>query len=290
MPRLRSQTRRPALRVLPRDVLARCIEFLPLEQALELKQVSKDVRSAARRAITHHWRAIKFVATKAFDLVSQSEVLMGAAVPAEALSTFRAAWELDPGQVVREIAEWEYFTSSLTDDGFHAACFLKLIEPTIDGLPRVVAACERTHRFVESSPANRSSLASMHPVHMLVKWSRLVGRPLELNFDHDDDDNESCLYIASWFHEIEEYDEEHFGSALFGSGLEAWDDPALAAGFVFALMEKKLDQDAPPFFVDLSDHRRWSRDWQDRDKARAFVKAARALYVYKDSGYGLDAY
>ena len=137
MPRLRSQTRRPALRVLPREVLARCIEFLPFDQALELKQVSKDVRSAARRAVTHHWRAIKFVATKAFDMVSQDSVQLGAAVPAEALSTFRAAWELDPGQVVREIAEWEYFTSSLTDDGFHAACFLKLVEPTIDGLPRV---------------------------------------------------------------------------------------------------------------------------------------------------------
>ena len=90
MPRLRSQTRR-RLRVLPRDVLARCIEFLPFDQALESKQVSKYVRSAARRAITHHWRAIKFVATKAFDMVSQDSVQLGAAVPAEALSTFRAA-------------------------------------------------------------------------------------------------------------------------------------------------------------------------------------------------------
>ena len=287
MPRLRSQTRRPALRVLPRDVLARCIEFLPFDQALESKQVSKDVRSAARRAITHRWRAIKFVATKAFDMVSQAQVQVGAAVPAEALLTFRAAWELEPGLVVREIAEWED-GSALTDDGFWAAVFLKLVEPTIDGLPRVVAACERTHRFVDSSPANRSSLASMHPVHILVKWSRLVGRPLELNFDRDDDDNASCLYIASWFDEIEEYDEEHFGSALFGSGLEAWDNPALAAGFVFALMEKKLDPGSPPFFVDLSDHRRWSRDWQDRDKARAFVQTARDMDVYKDTGYGFD--
>ena len=130
----------------------------------------------------------------------------------------------------------------------------------------------------------------MHPVHMLVKWSRLVGRPLELNFDHDDDDNESCLYIASWFHEIEEYDEEHFGCALFGSGLEAWDDPALAAGFVFALMEKKLDPHAPPFFVDLSDHRRWSRHWQDRDKAGLFVRAAQDLHVWRESYYGIDDY
>ena len=146
MARLRSHARRPALRVLPRDVLARCIEFLPFDQALELKQVSKEFRSAARRAITHRWRAIKFVATKALDMVLQDSVQLGAAVPAEALSTFRAAWDLDPGLVVREIAEWED-GSALTDDGFWAAVFLKLVEPRIDGLPRVVAACERTLRL-----------------------------------------------------------------------------------------------------------------------------------------------
>ena len=284
MPRLRSQTRRPALRVLPRDVLARCIEFLPFDQALESKQVSKDVRSAARRAIARgRWRPVKFVAERAFDLVSAKPV------SAAALSTFRAAWELEPGLVVREIAEWED-GSALTDDGFWAAVFLKLVEPTIDGLPRVVAACERTHRFVESSPANSSSLESMHPVHMLVKWSRLVERPLKLNFHRDDNDNDSCLYIASLYDEIEEYDEEHFGCALFGSGLEAWDDPALAAGFVFALMEEKLDPHAPPFFVDLSDHRRWSRHWQDRDKAGLFVRAAQDLHVWRESYYGIDDY
>ena len=283
MPRLRSQTRRPALRVLPREVLARCIEFLPFDQALESKQVSKEVRSAARRAIARgRWRPVKFVAERALDLVSAMPV------SAAALSTFRAAWELDPGQVVREIAEWEYFTSSLTDDGFHAACFLKLVEPTIDGLPRVVAACERTHRFVESSPANRSSLASMHPVHMLVKWSERVGRPLMLDFDKDDDEgHEDRLYIATWFNERSEYDAEHYGSALFGSGLEAWNDPKLAVRFVFNLMEKELD----PYmgeggsFVDMSDHRRWARDWQDRSKADAFVEAARALHIYADTSF-----
>ena len=204
MPRLRSQTRRPALRVLPRGVLARCIEFLPLDQALELKQVSKDVRSAARRAITHHWRAIKFVATKAFDLVSQSEVLMGAAVPAEALSTFRAAWELDAGMVVSEIAEWN------GPGGGMPSQFLQLVEPTIDGLPRIVAACERTQRFIDSLTGTsiddedqrhlRDSHIRWQPVHMLVKWSERVGRPLMLDFDKDDGEgHEDRLYIATWF-------------------------------------------------------------------------------------------
>ena len=284
MPRLRSQTRRPALRVLPRDVLARCIEFLPFDDALEAKQVSKELRSAARRAIAHgRWRPVKFVAERALDLVSAMPV------SAAALSTFRAAWEIDPGQVVREIAEWQ--ETSRVAIGTHAAIFLELVEPTIDGLPRVLAACERTHRFVELSTGNSidsasddedqpSSASHYHLLSMLVSWSERVGRPLKLNFHgEDEEDIEAGLYIATWFCERTQYDVEHFGSALFGSGLEAWDNPKLAARFVYALLEEKLDGIG---FVDMSDHRRWSRDWQDRVKARAFVEAARDLDCYAE--------
>ena len=115
---------------------------------------------------------------------------------------------------------------------------------------------------------------------MLVSWSERVGRPLKLNFHgEDEEDIEAGLYIATWFCERTQADAEHFGSALFGSGLEAWDDPKLAAKFVFALLEEKLDGIG---FVDMSDHRRWSRDWQDRVKARAFVEAARDLNCYAE--------
>ena len=287
MPRLRSQTRKPALRLLPREVLARCIEFLPFDQALETKHASKEFRSAARRAVAHgRWRPVKFVAERGLDLVSFPHY---DSVSAAALSTFRAAWEIDAGQVVREIAEWD--DGIRGDDGFHAAVFLQLVEPTIDGLPRVLAACERTHRSVESPLANGDwrnyyyrlrdapqTLRRMLPVHMLVRWSGRVGRPLRLNFDHDED-NDSCLFIASWFDNAQDLlNTEHFGYALFGSGLEAWDDPRLAARFVFALLLEQLDPDIE--FVDISDHQRWSRDWQVRDKADAFVEAARALRVY----------
>ena len=149
-----------------------------------------------------------------------------------------------------------------------AAVFLKLVEPRIDGLPRVVAACERTHRFVESSPANEDQrhLACKHaPVHMLVKWSRLVERPLKLNFDRDDNDNDSCLYIASLYDEIEESRRGTLWLCAVRFGLEAWDDPALAAGFVFALMEEKLDPPhAPPSL--------WT--WATTDAGRATGRTA----------------
>ena len=288
MPRLRSQTRKPALRLLPREVLARCIEFLPFDQALETKHASKEFRSAARRAIARgRWRPVKFVAERAFDLVLESK--NGMPVSAAALSAFRAAWEIDPGQVVREIAAWR--DCGRTPIGSHAAIFLELVEPTIEGLPRVLAACERTHRFAELSTGNSidsasddedqpSSASHYHLLSMLVSWSERVGRPLKLNFHgEDEEDIEAGLYIATWFCERTEYDVEHFGSALFGSGLEAWDNPKLAARFVYALLEEKLDGIG---FVDMSDHRRWSRDWQDRVKARAFVEAARDLDCYAE--------
>ena len=58
-----------ALHALPKEVLAKCLEFLTLDQAVEAKQVSKDVRSAARRALVVHWRPIRFVAERGYDLV-----------------------------------------------------------------------------------------------------------------------------------------------------------------------------------------------------------------------------
>ena len=61
-----------ALHALPRDVLARCLEFLPFDQALEAKQVSKVVRSAARRALTGRWRSIMFVEEQGLDLIENS--------------------------------------------------------------------------------------------------------------------------------------------------------------------------------------------------------------------------
>ena len=59
--------------------------------------------------------------------------------------------------------------------------------------------------------------------------------------------------------------------------------PKLAARFVFDLLAQHLNPRVD--FVDIGDHRRWSRDWQDREKARAFLNAARELNVYEDTGF-----
>lgn len=241
-----------ALRVLPREVLARCLEFLSFDQALEAKQVSKEVRSAARRALIQRWRPIKFVAEQGVELMQATVTggVNGTPVSAAALQTFRAAWELDPGLVMLEINHWPR--------GSLASRFLAKVEPTIDGLSRIIAACERTYRTLKE-------------FRFLVAWSARVGRPLSLFPDYDNDttgeeDIEQGVYIQS------SDEDDSFGCELIGLGLGAWADPKLAANFVFDLVNRWQD----PVFVDLSDYEMWSWDWQDRSKA-IFMTAAEEI-------------
>ena len=264
-----------ALDVLPREVLAKCLEFLSFDQAVEAKQVSKDVRSAARRALVVHWRPIKFVAEKGFDLVRalRNAPNGSVTVDAAALATFRAAWELDPGLVVFEIAQYS--------NSYETAAFLALVEPTIDGLPRVVAAIERTHRFKKSTTGRILPLRAfeMHgtlydrvswPTYLLVQWSTQVGRRLRLSPDYDwaADINQSLFILNSSQGGL-------LGCELFGSGLEAWADPELAADFVSGLV-KRLEQETR-VYLRIGDHERWTNHWQDRSKADKFMTAAAEL-------------
>ena len=79
-----------ALRVLPREVLARCLEFLSFDQALEAKQVSKEVRSAARRALIQRWRPIKFVAEQGVAKRKVAQTMdAGAAIVADIVTNSR---------------------------------------------------------------------------------------------------------------------------------------------------------------------------------------------------------
>ena len=264
--------------VLPREVLAKCLEFLAFDQAVEAKQVSKDVRSAARRALIVHWRPIKFVAERG-DLV-RALTNPSVTVDAAALATFRAAWELDPGLVVFEMSQ--HYNS------YETATFLALVEPTIDGLPRVVAAIERTHRFKNSTTGRILPLRAfeMHgtlydrvawPKYLLVPWSTQVGRRLRLSPDYEppDADMDQSLFIL-----FSLSDGELSGCKLFGSGLEAWADQDLAAEFVSGLvpsLERDYESEADVVYISIGDHERWTNHWQDRSKADAFKLAAAEL-------------
>ena len=98
MPRLRSQT--GFTRILPPELVERCLESLPFEEVhTTVKQVSKEVRSAARRSLTRgRWRPVKYVLENAI-VTNALERPSSAAQTAQ----FREAWALDPGLVLLEL-------------------------------------------------------------------------------------------------------------------------------------------------------------------------------------------
>ena len=165
-------------------------------------------------------------------------------------------------------------------DNFYAAGkFLELVEPTIDGLPRVVAAIERTHRFKHSSHAfgTKGTLWDRvaSPKHVLLAWSEQVGHQLRLSPDYDwEADIDQSLFILS------SSEGGLSGCELFGSGLEAWADQDLAAEFVSGLvpsLERDYESEADVVYISIGDHERWTNHWQDRSKADAFKLAAAEL-------------
>ena len=147
MPRLRSQT--VFTSILPPELLERCLECLPFEEVhTNVKQVSKEVRSAARRSLTRgRWRPVKYVLENAI-------VTNALERPPSAAETtrFREAWALDPGLVLLELNllwrnEKDSHENDIDPGNFWAwnrqqfkpsvARFLALVEPSIDGLGRL---------------------------------------------------------------------------------------------------------------------------------------------------------
>ena len=87
MPRRRSQTGFTG--ILPPELVERCLEFLPFEEVhTNAKQVSKAMRSAARRCLTRgRWRPLKYVVENA--MVTNADERPSSAAET---ATFRAAW------------------------------------------------------------------------------------------------------------------------------------------------------------------------------------------------------
>ena len=145
MPRLRSQTRVTGMGIpLPPDLVGRCIESLPFEEVhTDVKQVSKEVRSAARRCLTRgRWRPVKLFCEQGLAALS------GDAPPSsdETKAMLRSAWATDPSVVLLELASWPAMRPVRPFEGeFHANYldatirFLDVVEPSLDGIGRVIA-------------------------------------------------------------------------------------------------------------------------------------------------------
>ena len=284
----KSQERAPAgFGALPQELQIRCVEFLALGDAASLaKQISKGTRAAARRALTRgRWRPVCEVARNGKATIegvmggywkidgnpqagasTWQERLAGLSDASRAL--FREAWALEPAEVMFIINLW-------TRESYHEAyLFLCLVEPSADGLRRVLAACEYSHRECarRAGHSGRPSLA-------------------------EDADERECLpseLVAAWLRAIGARLFFHQQPTLFGEHLECWEDPAQAAGFVWAsspgrgkdwLHEsmyggEEYDRGIPNYIIDKA--RAYCARWEDQIKKATFLRQFMGVQLVAD--------
>ena len=275
---------------LPQELQIRCVEFLALGDAASLaKQLSKGTRTAARRALTRgRWRPVCEVARNGKATIegvmvgywkidgnpqagarTWQERLAGLSDASRAL--FREAWALEPAEVLLIINLW-------TRDSFDASyLFLCHVEPSADGVDRVLAACEYSHRECarRAGHSGRPSLA-------------------------EDADERECLpseLVGAWLRGLGARLFFHQQPTLFGEHLECWEDPAQAAGFVWAsspdcgkewLHESMYGSEEygmygegiPNYIVDKA--RAYCSRWDDQIKKATFLRQFMGIQLVAD--------
>ena len=272
------------LAALPQELQIRCVEFLALGDAASLaKQLSKGTRVAARRALTRgRWRPVCEVARNGKATIegvmggywkidgnpqagasTWQERLAGLSDASRAL--FREAWALEPAEVLFIINLW-------TRESYHEAyLFLCLVEPSTDGLRRILAACEYSHREFarRAGHSGRPSLAEdaeereCHPGDLVAAWSRAIGAPL-------------------FFHQQPN---------LLGDELECWEDPAQAAGIIWAAVGQDWLHESmyggeeygggiPNYIIDKG--RAYCARWEDQIKKATFLRQFMGVQLVAD--------
>ena len=262
--------------VLPPELVVRCLEFLPFGKVhTELKQVSKEMRAAARRALTRgRWRPVRLV-------MERSPLTWGRAVTS--VEALRAAWEIEPKLAFLELADWDRGDDTLRPSGWQSyeddqtTRLLSLVEPSIDGLSRIVAACEGVYEMYRDhgwARDPRYSVVKKHhksPLDFLGRgprrcsciikgWSWWVGCPIN-----------GARSFGPHFAPLTSHEYVDV-SPIVGPALESWADPKTAFDFLSDLVEHAFDSDA-------TGPRHMSATWRDRGKADAFVAYALQLAV-----------
>ena len=272
------------LAALPQELQIRCVEFLALGDAASLaKQLSKGTRAAARRALTRgRWRPVCEVARNGKATIegvmggywkidgnpqagasTWQERLAGLSDASRAL--FREAWALEPAEVLFILNLW-------SRESYHEAyLFLCLVEPSADGLRRVLAACEYSHRECarRAGHSGRPSLA-------------------------EDADERECLpseLVAAWLRAIGARLFFHQQPTLFGEHLECWEDPAQAAGFIWAAVGQDWLHESmyggeeygggiPNYIIDKA--RAYCARWEDQIKKATFLRQFMGVQLVAD--------
>ena len=272
------------LAALPQELQIRCVEFLALGDAASLaKQISKGTRGAARRALTRgRWRPVCEVARNGKATIegvmggywkiegnpqagasTWQERLAGLSDASRAL--FREAWALEPAEVLFILNIW-------SRESYHEAyLFLCLVEPSADGLRRVLAACEYSHRECarRAGHSGRPSLA-------------------------EDADERECLpseLVGAWLRGIGARLYFHQQPTLFGEHLECWEDPAQAAGFIWAAVGQDWLHESmyggeeygggiPNYIIDKA--RAYCARWEDQIKKATFLRQFMGVQLVAD--------
>ena len=269
---------------LPQELQIRCVEFLALGDAASLaKQISKGTRGAARRALTRgRWRPVCEVARNGKATI---EGVMGgyfkgddnpqagkrtwqerlADLSDASRALFQEAWALEPAEVLFILNIW-------SRESYHEAyLFLCLVEPSADGLRRVLAACEYSHRECarRAGHSGRPSLA-------------------------EDADERECLpseLVGAWLRGIGARLYFHQQPTLFGEHLECWEDPAQAAGFIWAAVGQDWLHESmyggeeygggiPNYIIDKG--RAYCSRWEDQIKKATFLRQFMGVQLVAD--------
>ncbi len=159
--------------------LRKLLEFLPLDEVHGAKRVSFCWRKAGVSAIEHWlWKPVKFVAEH-----GKRRSMLRETVPASELTDCREAWEVDPNETLRILFTWG-------SDPPLAARFLSIVEPSIDGLERIVRLCEPAHQFFyaktqlyrwQYGPRYSWPHDSLdETVEVIMGWAELIGTPFDV--------------------------------------------------------------------------------------------------------------
>ena len=192
------------------DVLTKCLEFVPFDEVhTTVKELSRGLRSAARRALTRgRWRPLKLFCARGRDeLFGDFELITGTrfddptdgstyarpVVSDQTRSLFREVWALEPSEVLFEIWGWPVVAAG-ERHGTHVEClegairFLDVVEPSFDGFGRIVGAISDRARW--AIPQTRSLHDSDYAYEedwancLLVQWTckilELRGYPDEM--------------------------------------------------------------------------------------------------------------
>lgn len=276
------------------ELLTSVLEFSTFAEVHAVPRcVSREWRAAVRCAVTRgRWKPVKFVADQGEALLTWEAGRRGA-VPTASCDVFRAAWAADPDEVFRICLTWtvdDYGETGATfssgRDVFapeRAARFLAVVEPTIDGLGRIMALCERAYRFTYAGRKMEAAMSRdmYHDVEDYIV-DHIIGLPVE---------NPAVRVIFAWSREIR-LSRAHVAHGFavprgldvagvlcdgLAAALEHWADVAVAAHFAASFF--RVNSEARASIVATA--QQISRCWEDRDKAADFAAAAFTV-LYED--------